>query len=127
MAKTLILGERNTSALSAGASGLPIQITYNYGGFFRITKMQIFYSVNIDFALATVKDTQNNRDIISGNTVLASVGAPVAPGTARFFPWLEIEPIEIANGQSVQFYLNNITATALGSNQLSLTLYGTMN
>lgn len=126
MAKTLILGERNTTAIAAGAQGLPIEITYNYGGNFRITSFQIYYAVNIDFALVTLKDTQNNRDLISGNTILASVAAPIAPGLARFMPWMTIEPIEIANGQTVQMFLNNITATALAANQLGLTLFGTM-
>jgi hypothetical protein len=126
MGKSLVLGERNTSSLAAGASGLPIQITYNFGGLFRVMKVAIFYLVNIDFALVTLKDTQNNRDVISGNTVLASVATPVSPGTFRRINYIDIEPIDIANGQSVQLFLNNITAVALSPNELSLTLYGVM-
>lgn len=122
--ETLILGDRNTSGIAAGASGLPIEITYNFGGYFRICQFSIFYLVNIDFALVTLKDTQRNRDLISGNTVLASVSSPVAPGTSRFNSRIDIDPIDVSNGQSIQLFLNNITAVALAANQLSLTLYG---
>jgi len=124
--RTLILGERNTSAIANGTQAQPITITYNFGGTFTFNKFVILYNAQVAFALVRVVNTMANQDIISFNTVLGSVGTPLADTVNRRLPWINIEPVTIANGQSVQMYINNITANTIPVDALSLTLFGTM-
>jgi hypothetical protein len=124
--RTLILGERNTSAIGAGNQAQPITITYNFGGQFTFDKFVILYNPAVAFALTRIVNTQANQDFVSFNTPLGSIGSPLQDTANRRIPWIEIEPITIINGQSVQMFINNITAVAIPANELSLTLYGKM-
>lgn len=122
--QTLILGDYNTTAINAANNGLAITITYNFGGYFTFDKFSILYGVNIDSALIRLVDTEHNRDVISANTGLCTIGAPISPGTFREIPYIHIRPIRVSNGNSISLYVNNISATNLTAKNLFLTLYG---
>ena len=122
--QTLIMGDYNTATIAASGNGQAIQITYNFGGFFTFDRFSLMYGVNIDSALVRLVDTEHNRDIISANTAICTIGSPVSPGTFREIPFTIIRPIRISNGNSVNLFLNNISATNLTPKNLFLTLYG---
>lgn len=121
--KALQLGNQNPNPISANsAQNLAITITQNVGPDFVVFGYSLRYAANLQTVLCSMKDTQHNREIISGNTQLCTVG--ILNTLAPINPFLRIDPFILSTGQSVQFYVTNQTGTAIGAGDLALTLFG---
>lgn len=121
--KALQLGSQNANPIAAGsAQNLAITITQNVGSDFVVFGYSLRYAANLQAVLCSMKDTQHNREIISGNTQICTVG--VLNTLAPINPFLRIDPFILSSGQSVQFYVANQTVTAISAGDLALTLFG---
>ena len=122
----LIQGDRNTTAISSGANTLAIQVTHNSGADFIIEGFSIMFATTntaIYEILVRMYDAQHNRDIITPNTEIATVGVP--RGTAQIDPFIKLkDPIVLRSGQSIQLYVNNTTASSISAKDIGLTLFG---
>jgi hypothetical protein len=119
----LIQGDRNTTAISAGVSTLALQVTHNAGADFIIEGFSIIYNGTIDEVLIRLYDSQHNRDLITPNTEICTVGD--RRGVSQILPFIKLkDPIVLRSGQSIQMYVNNTTAGSIAAKDLGLTLYG---
>jgi hypothetical protein len=122
----LFEGDRNTSSISAGANTLAIQVTHNSGADFIIEGFNLVFSgtnTAIEEVLIRLYDAQRNRDIVTPNTELGTIG--VKRGVAILEPFIKLkDPIVLRSGQSIQLYVNNTTASSIAAKDLGLTLYG---
>jgi hypothetical protein len=119
----LIEGENNASQILAGAQTLAVQITHNAGNDFIIEGFRIQYNGSIEEVKIRLYDAQRNRDIITPNTPIGTIGdkrtvAPIIP-----FQKLH-DPIILKSGQSVQLYVNNTTSGTIATKDISLSLFG---
>lgn len=120
----LIIGDRNTSVISSGSNTLALRVTHNQGSDFCIEAFRISYASGQEECLVRVVDTQHNRDVITSNTEICTVGVlqTNSPGYNNGF--IKIAPFVIKSGQSVELYINNTTAGNISVGDLSLALYG---
>lgn len=121
---TIILGDRNTSAISSTATGetLAIEVTFNSGMEMIVEGFQVLYNGNIESSLIRIYDTMRNRDLVSGNTQLGTIG--YKRGTVLLQPYVKIRPLSLRTGQSVQLRITNNTGLNISINDLGLTLFG---
>lgn len=121
---TIILGDRNTSAISATATGetLAVEITFNAGREMCVEGLQILFNGSIESCLASVYDTMRNRNLIYGNTQLGTVG--YKRGTVLLQPYLKIQPMILLTGQSIQLKITNNTGSSIPAGDLGFTLFG---
>jgi len=122
----LIEGDRNTSSISSGANSLAVQVTHNSGADFIIEGFSIIFSgtnTAIEEVLIRMYDAQRNRDIVTPNTELGTIGT--RRGVAILEPFIKLkDPIVLRSGQSVQLYVNNTTASSISAKDIGLTLFG---
>jgi hypothetical protein len=119
----LIEGDNNPGSISAGSNTLAVQVTHNAGNDFVIEGFQIQYDGNIEEIKIRLYDAQRNRDIITPNTPIGTVGNK--RGVAPIIPYQKLhDPIVIRTGQSIQLYVNNTTAGAISGKAISLSLFG---
>jgi hypothetical protein len=122
----LFEGDRNTSSISSGANTLAIQVTHNSGADFVIEGFNLVFSgtnTAIEEVLIRMYDAQRNRDIVTPNTELGTIG--VRRGIAILEPFIRLkDPIVLRSGQSIQLYVNNTTANSIAAKDLGLTLFG---
>lgn len=120
----LIIGDRNTSAITAGSNTLGVRVTHNQGSDFCIEAFRISYASGQEEILVRLVDTQHNRDVITSNTEINTVGVlqTNSPGYNNGF--IKIAPFVIKTGQSVELYVNNTTAGSINVGDIGLTLYG---
>jgi len=121
---TIILGDRNTSAISSTATGetLAVEVTFNSGIEMIVEGFQVLYNGNKESALIRIYDTMRNRDMVSGNTQLGTIG--YKRGTVLLQPYIKIRPLSLRTGQSVQLRLTNNTGSTIAINDLGLSLFG---
>lgn len=121
---TIILGDRNTSAISSAATGetLAVEITFNAGKEMCVEGFQILFNGSIESALVSVYDTMRNRNLIYGNTQLGTVG--YKRGTVLLQPYVKIQPMVLLTGQSVQLKITNNTGGNIAVGDLGFTLFG---
>jgi len=119
----LIEGENNASQILAGAQTLAVQITHNAGNDFIIEGFRIQFNGNIEEVKIRLYDAQRNRDIITPNTPIGTIGDK--RGIAPIIPFQKLhDPIILKSGQSVQLYINNTTGSTIASKDVSLSLFG---
>ena len=119
----LIEGENNASQILAGAQTLAVQITHNAGNDFIIEGFRIQFNGNIEEVKIRLYDAQRNRDIITPNTPIGTIGDK--RGTAPIIPFQKLhDPIILKSGQSVQLFVNNTTAGTISAKDISLSLFG---
>lgn len=120
----LIIGDRNTSVIASGANTLGVRVTHNQGSDFCVEAFRISFATGQEEILVRVVDTQHNRDIITANTEICTVGVleTNAPGYNNGF--IKIAPIVIKTGQSIELYVNNTSAGSIAIGDIALTLYG---
>jgi len=119
----LIQGDRNTTSISAGVNTLAVTITHNAGADFIIEGFEILFNGSIEEVLVRLYDSQHNRDLITANTELGTVG--IKRGTSQILPYIKLkDPIVLRSGQSIQLYVNNTTAGTIAAKDLGVTLYG---
>ena len=119
----LIEGDNNASSISAGSNTLAVQVTHNAGNDFCIEGFQIQFDGNIEEVKIRLYDAQRNRDIITPNTPIGTVGNK--RGVAPIIPYQKLhDPIVIKTGQSIQLYVNNTTGSGVSAKAISLTLFG---
>lgn len=116
-------GDRNTTAISAGVSTLAVQVTHNAGADFIIEGFSILFNGSIEEVLVRLYDSQHNRDLITPNTEIGTVG--IKRGTSQILPFIKFkDPVVLRSGQSIQLYVNNTTASSIAAKDLGLTLFG---
>lgn len=119
----LIEGDNNSSSISAGANTLAVQVTHNAGNDFIIEGFSIQYDGNIEEVKIRLYDAQRNRDVVTPNTPIGTIGNK--RGVAPIIPYQKLhDPIVLKTGQSMQLYVNNTTGGAISSKAISLTLFG---
>lgn len=121
---TIILGDRNLSAIPSTATGetLAVEVTFNSGIEMVIEGFQVLYNGNIESALVRIYDTMRNRDMVSGNTQLGTIG--YKRGTVLLQPYIKVRPISLRTGQSIQLRITNNTGLNIAINDLGLSLFG---
>lgn len=122
--KPLMIGDRNASVIASGANTLGVRVTHNQGADFCIEAFRISYASGQEEILVRLVDTQHNRDVITSNTEICTVGVlqTNSPGYNNGF--IKIAPFVIKTGQSVELYVNNTTAGSIAVGDLGVTLYG---
>lgn len=116
-------GDNNPSQILAGAQSLAVQVTHNAGADFVINGYAIQYNGNIEEVKIRLYDAQRNRDVITPNTPIGTVGNK--RGVAPIIPYNKFEsPIVLRSGMSVQLFVNNTTAGTIAAKDISLTLIG---
>lgn len=119
----LITGDNNSSSLSSGANSLAIQITHSAGSDFIIEGFLIQFNGNIEEVKIRLYDAQRNRDLITPNTPLGTIG--FKRGVSQIIPYQKLhDPIVLRSGQSVQLFVNNTTGGSIASKDISLSLFG---
>ena len=119
----LIQGDRNTTSISAGVNTLGITVTHNAGADFIIEGFEILFNGTIEEVLIRLYDSQHNRDLITPNTQLGTIG--IKRGTSQILPYIKFkDPVVLRSGQSIQLYVNNTTASSIAAKDLGLTLFG---
>ena len=119
----LIEGDNNPSSISAGSNTLAITVTHNAGNDFVIEGFELQYDGNIEEVKTRIYDAQRNRDIVTVNTPIGTIGNK--RGVAPIVPYTKLhDPIVIKTGQSIQVYINNTTASSIPAKAISLTLFG---
>lgn len=119
----LIQGDRNTTSISAGVSTLALQVTHNAGADFIIEGFSILFNGSIEEVLVRLYDSQHNRDLITPNTELGTVG--IKRGVAQILPYIKLkDSVVLRSGQSIQLYVNNTTAGSIATKDIGLTLFG---
>jgi hypothetical protein len=121
---TIILGDRNTSAIASTATGetLAVEVTFNSGMEMIVEGFQVLFNGNIEPALVRIYDTMRNRDLVSGNTQLGTIG--YKRGTVLLQPYVKIRPLSLRTGQSIQLRITNVTGLNIATGELGLTLFG---
>lgn len=121
---TIILGDRNTSAISSTATGetLAVEVTFNSGMEMVVEGFQVLFNGNIESALIRIYDTMRNRDLVTGNCQLGTIG--YKRGTVLLQPYVKIRPLSLRTGQSVQLRITNNTGSNIAINDLGLSLFG---
>lgn len=121
--KQIFLGNRLASTIAATSGRtLAFEITQNVGPTMFVTSYQLVYATGLETALINLYDQQHNRELISGNVQLSTVGH--LDTLASAMPFIPIAPFELATGQSVQVYITNESSTAATAGDIALTLYG---
>ena len=119
----LIQGDRNTISIGAGVSTLAASVTHNAGADFIIEGIDIIFNGTIDEVLIRLYDSQHNRDLITPNTQIGTVGA--RRGTAQILPYIKLkDPVVLRSGQSIQLYVQNTTAGTIAAKDIGFTLFG---
>lgn len=119
----LIQGDRNTSSIAAGASTLAVTVTHNAGADFIIEGFSILFNGSIEEILVRLYDSQHNRDLITPNTEIGTVG--IKRGTSQILPFIKLkDPVVLRSGQSIQLYLQNTTASSIAAKDIGVTLFG---
>jgi hypothetical protein len=121
---SIILGDRNTSAIASTATGetLAVEVTFNSGMEMIVEGFQVLYNGNIEGALVRIYDTMRNRDLVSGNTQLGTIG--YKRGTVLLQPYIKIRPLSLRTGQSMQLRFTNTTGSTVAINDLGFSLFG---
>lgn len=120
--KQVILGGQNGSSIIAGARTIAITLTQNVGAPVVFQGVSLRYETGLEKILVSLLDTQHNRELITGNVQICTVGclntlAPVQP-------FIRIHPFELASGQSVQLTVTNQSGGTINANEIALTLFG---
>jgi len=119
----LFEGDNNASSFNAGSQGLAVQVTHNAGNDFIIRGYAIEFNGNIEEVKTRLYDAQRNRDIVTPNTPIGTIGNK--RGVAKIIPYQKFEePIVLRSGQSIQLFVNNTTGSAIAAKDISLTLIG---
>jgi hypothetical protein len=119
----LFEGDNNANSISAGAQTLAVQVTHNAGNDFIIRGYAIEFNGNIEEVKTRLYDAQRNRDIVTPNTPIGTIGNK--RGVAKIIPYQKFEePIVLRSGQSIQLFVNNTTGSAISAKDISLTLIG---
>lgn len=119
----LIEGDNNPSSISAGSNTLAVQVTHNAGNDFVIEGFSIQFDGNIEEVKVRLYDAQRNRDVVTPNTPIGTIGNK--RGVAPIIPYQKLhDPIVIKTGQVIQLYVNNTTGGAISAKAISLTLFG---
>lgn len=119
----LMEGDNNPSSISSGSNTLAVQVTHNAGNDFCIEGYQIQFNGNIEEVKIRLYDAQRNRDIVTPNTPIGTVGNK--RGVAPIIPYQKLhDPIVIKTGQTIQLYVNNTTGSSIAAKDISLTLFG---
>lgn len=119
----LIQGDRNTSSIAAGSSTLAVTVTHNAGADFIIEGFSILFNGSIEEVLVRLYDSQHNRDLITPNTEIGTVG--IKRGTSQILPFIKLkDPVVLRSGQSIQLYLQNTTASSIAAKDIGVTLFG---
>lgn len=119
----LFEGDNNQSQILAGAQTLAVQVTHNAGNDFIIRGYAIEYNGNIEEVKTRLYDAQRNRDIVTPNTPIGTIGNK--RGVAKIIPYQKFEePIVLRSGQSIQLFINNTTGSTIAAKDISLTLIG---
>lgn len=119
----LIQGDRNTSSISSGVTTLALQVTHNAGADFIIEGFSVLFNGSIEEILIRLYDSQHNRDLVTPNTELGTVG--IKRGTSQILPYIKLkDPVVLRSGQSIQMYINNTTGSSIAAKDLGLTLFG---
>jgi len=63
-----------------------------------------------------------NRDLVSGNTQLGTIG--YKRGTVLLQPYVKIRPLSLRTGQSMQLRFTNTTGLTVAIGDLGLSLFG---
>lgn len=121
--QTLILGDRNTSTIAAGANqALAVTITLNQGLPFTITGFCIEFATGQQILEARIYNAYANRDIVPANTQLGTIGK--LRGVNPVLPFIKVEPFTIISGQSIQLFITNPTVSAVNVRDIGFTLFG---
>lgn len=120
--KQVMLGGQNGSNITAGARTVAITLTQNVGSPTIFYGFALRYVTGLETVLVSMLDTQHNRELITGNVQICTVGAlnTLVPPQ----PFVKIHPFELASGQSVQLTVTNQTGGTINANEIALTLYG---
>lgn len=123
-AEQLYIGNENASAISASTGySLALTITHNAGSPMLVTGFHLVYLDNtLDRVPVIINDAQRNRQIVTGNSPLCTIG--VRRGQTVVAPFQKIKPFILYSGQSVQLSVLNNTGGNIAIGALSLTLYG---
>lgn len=122
-ASPILLSNENSSSIPDASAGLIFEITNNVGADFLVCSLLFCYDVTYSKLLIEVKNTQQNRMLITGNTQLGNLG--VANTTKSMVGGeLEIVPFILSSGQFVQVYATNTLGVSVPSKSICLTLKG---
>ena len=123
LAYPAILGNENGSAIADASTGLAFEITNNIGDDILVTSLSLGFDVAYTKALIEIKNTQQNRFIVSGSVQLGAIGTPnTTKSTCN--SELEIVPFILKSGQYVQVFISNSLGVSIPAKSISLSLNG---
>jgi hypothetical protein len=122
-ASPIMLSNENSSAIPDASSGLIFEITNNVGSDILICSLLFCFDVTYSKLSIEVKNTQQNRMLISGNTQLGNLG--VANTTKSMLGGeLEIVPFILSSGQFIQIFASNTLGVSVPAKSICLTVKG---